>query len=351
MNRKKITKLLFFTGVFLLLVFPRVSMAQAQLENVDQITEEVTQSDRVVLTASPPRLGDDGSLNGEPGEIVQTQVRVFNSLAVPITIKTVVEDFIIGQDGKTPIPVVEDISSMWSLASWITIPNETHVIEPHGEATIPVFINVPDNALSGGRYAMIMHQPVLVDGQAQVAGRIGAASGVNQRVGSLVYFQVAGEIDYQAVVRNLQLPKIVEYGPVPLSFDIENLSDIHIQPKINVEVHNLFGQTVEEIEVDSRNIFPYTMRQFVTEWDRVWGFGRYQVKIIASYGDGQFSMAKDTFWFIPYTLMLSIVFILLALIGVGVAVRRHLAHRNRFEQQHIDLLEDRIRQLEDELRN
>jgi hypothetical protein len=214
-----------------------------------------------------------------------------------------------------------------------------------------VIIQVPQDALPGGHYAMITHQPVVPGTEVQ-KGNIAGQTAVNPRVGTLVYFRVAGDVTENATIRNINIPKISEFGPIPIKFEIENLSDIHIQPQTKVVIHDMVGRKVEEIDVRSLNVFPYTTRAFETEWDRVWGFGRYTAEFVTAYGDqGKSVTAYYHFWLVPYTLIAAGLFTLLALLGISVAVRRHWQHRNGVEQQHITLLEDRIRQLEDELQH
>lgn len=319
------------------------------VSNVDEISNEIT-TDEVFLSAIPPRVGDDGSLVGDPGDTVQTQVRIRNNSNATVTVESYVEDFMVGEDGKTPIPVSEATNSNWSLAKWVTLVSPRNTIPAFGSATIPVVIQVPDDALPGGHYAMITHQPVDANSTPTQKGEIAGQTAVNPRVGTLVYFKVNGDITENAVIRNIDIPKLSEFGPVPIKFEIENLSDIHVQPQTKVTIHDIFGRQIEDIEVRSLNVFPYTTRAFETEWDRVWGFGRYTAEFNTAYGSqGKLATAVYSFWLIPYTLIAAILFILLALTGITIAIRRHWQHRNSVEQQHITLLEDRIRQLEDEL--
>jgi hypothetical protein len=316
----------------------------ADIQNLSEIT-----GTSIELTAIPPRLGDDGSLAGDPGSTIQAQVRVRNNSGETITVDTLVEDFIIGEDGRTPIAVQEQPNSLWSLASWVQLGSTRNTVGPFGSAIIPVVIQVPDNALPGGRYAMIMHQPA-VEGSEEVTGEVAGAAAVNQRVGTLVYFRVNGDIKENATIRNIRVPFLTELGPVPIQFDIENTSDIHIHPSVKITIRNLFGETKETIDVSSQNVFPYTTRTFETQWDRVWGFGRYTAMIDAAYGEqGKIAQAAVSFWLIPYKLILVILLVIVALIGIIVAIRRYLKHHNSVEEQHVMLLEDRIKQLEQEL--
>lgn len=311
-------------------------------------------SEGIGLTAIPPRLGDDGKLRANPGETIQTEVRVRNSTDQTIVINSSVEDFVIGSDGRTPIPVMEQTNSRWSLASWIQIPREAVTIPAKTSQTIPVVIRVPADALPGGRYAMIMHEPTAGSGDAVIPGsaQTGGQAAVQQRVGTIVYLTIAGDIQLNAQLRNIRIPGLSEYGPVPIQFSIENLSDIHLTPSATITIRNMFGTEVEKIPVESQNIFPYSIREFSTQWDRIWGFGRYSARIAATYGDkGQTVAATEYFWVIPYTLILAIIILIMVIIALYIAIRRHLHHRHDVSQQHIELLEDRIRQLEDELHN
>lgn len=321
-----------------------VAHAQQEVANLEEITRA-----ELGLTAIPPRLGDDGSLEVQPGEFVQTQVRVRNTTGQTQTVQTLAEDFIISEDGRTPIPVQASPDSRWSLASWIEIPNPQTTLPPGVSQTIPVFIRVPENALPGGRYAMIMHQPTAGE-QASLEVELGGQAAVNQRVGTLVYVRVAGPVNEEALIRNISIPGFSEFGPVPISFEIENLSDIHVRPITQISITNMFGQEIDQLKVEAQNVFPYSIREFQTEWDRVWGFGRYTAHFMTVYGtQGETVLASYSFWVFPYKLVLTIIVILVALIGIFISVRRHLDHRNDVTSQHISLLEDRIRQLENEL--
>ena len=250
------------------------------------------------------------------------------------------------------MPVLEATNSLWSLAQWITVVNPRNIIPANGSVTVPVIIQVPEDARPGGRFAMIMHQPVASGGVTSLPGQVAGTTGVSPQVGTLGFFRVNGPVVQDAALRNIMIPGLSEFGPVPIEFEVENLSDIHIQPRTTITIRNLLGQAVETVEVNTHNVFPYSTRPFSAEWDRVWGFGRYTAEFVTTYGDeGKVATAQYSFWLIPYTLILAGLFILLALVGVATAVRRHLQHRNSIEQQHITLLEDRIRQLENDLQH
>lgn len=308
------------------------------------VSTNVNQANELQMTAIPPRLGEDFSLKAKPGQTIQTTVRVKNSSTQPQTFKSIVEDFIIGEDGKEPIPVQEETSSQWSLAKWMTITPPINTLQPNQSATINVLIEVPADALPGGRYAMIMHEPTVSDSLGS-----GASAGVSQRVGTLVYFLVEGDVHEEAYIRDVQAKGFFENGPIPFSFKIENRSDIHIRPNVEVEITNMLGQKSGSITLEPQNIFPYTERQYASQWTRQWGFGKYTATITANYGNsGKVVTGIFSFWLIPLKLILSIIFGLSTLIAAFVLFKKKMSNRSTQTKQEIETLKQKVKSLENE---
>lgn len=110
------------------------------------------------LTATPVRLGDDFSISLKPGEKKQVQVKVRNGSSGAVRLESASLDFIVGEDGETPVVVeMEDKDNRWSLASWITLAPAFHDLDSEELAVVNALIEVPGDALPGGHYAMIYH--------------------------------------------------------------------------------------------------------------------------------------------------------------------------------------------------
>jgi len=306
------------------------------------------ETDSITLTAIPPRLGDDNSLSIEPGERIQTSIKVRNNSTTTFTVNTAIDDFIIGQDGTTPIAVTEDVSYRWSLRDWIILAPEFQSLQPKQTGLINVIINVPEDALPGGHYAMITHKPVGL-GAHGLETQEEASTEITQRVGTLVYVIVEGPITQEAYIRDFTFPKFTEYGPVPFSFSVDNQSDIHIAPEISIEIRNIFGRKIDTIQLESKNVFPMMSRGFSGEWDKVWGMGFYRAKLIMSYGtEGGVTIVSTNFWLLPITLVMAVFIVLITSLVVFIAIRRHFIHKSSDDQQRMKDLEEKIDQLEQE---
>lgn len=273
------------------------------------------------LTAIPARLGDaDYSLKGKPGEIVTATVQVKNTSTTPKQVRTIVEDFVIGEDGTQPIPVDSENENRWNLANWITLSAETQALEPSKVGVVQLTITVPTDAIPGGRYAMIMHSPLVTTDPASNSG-----TGISQRVGTLIYFLVEGEIHEEAYLKNIQSESFFEFGPVPFSFEIENRSDLHLHPNIQVEITNMLGKSSDHFVIESKNVFPGEQRAFEAAWNRKWGLGRYNALITTTYGQkGNVVTGEFTFWIIPLRVILVILFIIALVLSTMVAMQRKL---------------------------
>ena len=310
-------------------------------------TQNIAQ-EQITLTAIPPRLGEDGSLKAAPGEKLQIQLRVRNISEQDISVLTSAQDFILAEDGQTPVWIDDSTSNRWSLASWLTITPTEHKITAKSTVGINVLIEVPQDALPGGHYAMILHEPGSSNNGFSI-GKTTSESGaaINQRVGTLLYVIVDGPINEEAYVRDFSFPNFSEYGPVPFNFFVENNSDVHITPQMSVEIFNIFNQKIETIAIEPKNIFPLTSRDFDGQWDRVWGWGLYTAKLTMSYGSsGSLVIANTSFWLIPVKVIIAICTLLLSIILIGFAIKRHLTHRRQVDEQKIKELETKIEEMQ-----
>lgn len=332
------------TALFLALAgvisFSAVKLHKAQAQtSPDQVAGRA-------IAAIPPKEGDEDPIRVEPGETIQTTVQVRNNSDNSITLRTYAQDFLVKEDGKTPIPVEDTVTNRWSLAKWMSVAPNQHTLAPNEIAEMAVVIEVPEDALPGGHYAMVLHEPMT---PADIEQFEQSASAINQRVGTLFYVIVEGPINEEAYIREFQFKKFQEFGPVPFSYLIRNQSDVHINPAMNIDIFNMLGQKVDSIKVEGNNIFPLNARDFAGKWDRIWGFGLYTAKLTAAYGStGQVAVNSTNFWIIPVRLILAILFIILLLIAIIVAVKRHTENKILQERQKLQEMQAKLEQEDQE---
>lgn len=286
------------------------------------------------MTAIPPRL----DITADPGDMVVEELKIRNDSDTTETYSVAVQDFIVSDSKGTPIPVDSTGGNKWSLKSWITSPTVIPV-DANSSQVLKVSIKVPANALPGGHYAMITYQPMST-GDLKNTG-----ASIAQRVGTLVYLVVSGDMKYGHDLKMFTTGQFYEMGPVMFNGRIENMSDAHIAPKGSISIYDPLNKKVAELAVGDENlgnIFPEVSRDFTSVWETKWGWGKYRADLNLTYGVAGMITASVMFWLFPIRL---VIYSLLAIASVAL-IGILLGRKNR---QHQADLESEVAELKHEL--
>lgn len=321
---KKIIKSLVLIGVIVYWFNGLIPPVHAQTQNT--------------LVVSPPRI----DLEGKPGETLQQIVKITNSNSSDsVTVKAFAVDFIVQDDQGTPIQVTESASGRYLASPWFTLDQTEFVISAKQTIQLVVLIAVPKDALPGGHYAGVFFQPIAGKGEAKTV------SYTAQQIGSLFGITVAGDIKYDALIKDFRVKNsLSEFGPIDFTAVIENQSDTHIRPTTSIVIHDMIGRQLADLKLDELNIFPFASRTLQGTWDTVWGLGRYTATLTASYGPGLVASRTLYFWILPYRLIAAILVVLLVLLVLFILVRRHLKSREDHRDEEIDELKRKIIEME-----
>jgi len=284
------------------------------------------------LSVTPPLF----QLSVSPGNVWQSSVKVVNSNPYPITVYAEVVNFVAtGETGQGRfLPIEGDVSDKKTLAEWIEIVKIPHTIAAEQSKDISFLIDVPDNAPPGGHYAAILisTQPTAGQGPASVQ--------TVQSVTSLFFLRIEGDIEEVGTVREFRaLDAFVGVPDVTLSLRFENKGNVHLQPKGDIIITNMWGTERGRIPVNYRsnfgNVLPQSIRDFTFSWRtdfKVTDIGRYKALATLAYGvDGIKSVdAVAYFWVIPVkatliTLLVLGIFITLITLMVRAYIRRVLS--------------------------
>ena len=288
----------------------------------------------LTIAAIPPRL----ELSGNPGDVLTAQLKVYNGSDSLQNYNVIIEDFIVADNKGTPISVVVP-NSRWSLKKWITAPTYLPV-DSKTSQIINLTIRIPKNALPGGHFAMILYSP----SENLKLGEIKkTSSAINQRVGTLLYVTVKGQVSELANISRFSIPKFSEFGPINISGSVESVSDVHVNPKGSISIYNPVRTKIYEHSIEVGNIFPDTARDFNHSWNQKWGWGQYRADLNLVYGSVSSPLSASVyFWLFPIRLIIyCLIFVVSTLIAVILLQRK--------SQKHQDELEKEVRELKNEL--
>ncbi len=279
-----------------------------------------------------------------PGEKTAVVIKFINQGATPISGTLGAADFIVEDSEGTPIFLEgtnTPTSPRFAAVSWVELPYDHITIAPKNSVIIQAKINVPQDALAGGRYFGIYFEPggEISNGTAEN----GAETPILIRLAGLVFLRVAGPVEESAFITQLTAPRFLEYGPITVKAEIKNKGNFHIRPKGTISITSVFGKKIDEKVIKEVNIFPDTSRFFESKLGQKWLFGKYKIELTAAYGEtGKVLTAMVFTWIIPWKL---ITIIILTIIIVTLLISL-LVHRLR---KHEAILEEKIQELEEKL--
>jgi hypothetical protein len=278
-----------------------------------QTPEESTRT----IIVSPPTVSD----NVDPGDKKEGVMKLTNTSPTDtLTFKAVVKDFIVEDTIGTPLVNV-DISDKekYAASSWVGVYPSTFTIAPGKSQEITYYVQVPEDARPGGRYAAVVYEP-----QERIDIE-GTGTGVETHIGTLFIFRVNGDIVENATVKSFAAEKkFYEYGPATILTQIGNLSDSHIRPQGTIAVKNLIGQTIETVNLMEHNIFPEAARDYTNTVGKKYMFGMYTAELRATYGTNNnlTLFAEATFFVLPWKIVLIVTLIIVAVILLVIFLRR-----------------------------
>lgn len=292
----------------------------------------ISAQSRIPLVVAPARQ----TVALDAGTSEMLQIKFFNESISPISGNLKVVDFIVtGKDGA-PI-LLEDQPN-----DWIKLPFNRAAI-PAGEVLkINFKVEVPKDSIAGGRYAAIMFEQVGQFNENSTENE--SASAVSSRIVGLVSIRVNGPIVESSFINIFKTPKFLEFGKIPVYFEIMNKGGYHINPTGQVTLTNWMGKEIERTTIEDKNIFPNAKRTYENKIGSTWMFGKYKVDLTASYGEtGKVLLATNYVWVIPVTFIAIIIFsILIAILTVYVISKKITARQEVLEEK----LEEEISEIE-----
>lgn len=292
-------------------------------------------SAEMIMTAIPPKV----DLKGDPGQTLTATLKIRNDSETTENFSIKVEDFVVYDSKGTPIPVNTSTNNRWALSSWINAPKEIPV-DAGGLQVIDISIKIPMTALPGGHYAMITYTP---NAEAKAGDLKQTGNIITQRVGTLIYITVNGEITEAATITKFNVPKFTELGPVEFNGSVLSMSGTHINPKGTITISDPLNSKVAEIDVETGNIFPETTRDFTANWNQKWGWGRYKADLNLAYGTaGSVVTASIFFWLFPIRLVIISLVALISILTIIILL-------NKRSKRHQQELEKEVQELKEEL--
>lgn len=192
-----------------------------------------------------------------PGEIASFSITVLNDEQEPRAILPTIQKFIpLGTDGRQQFLPAEDVSG---LPSWTLIDTTNLILQPGERRPVNIRVQVPAEAVPGGRYQAVFFSSVPVGQGAQ------ANVGFQARIGALVFFTVKGDVPTRLTIARFALADTGTQTNLSgsASVKIHNDGMGHVVPEGFLVIRNWFGRVVARypINADNKRVLPASDRE------------------------------------------------------------------------------------------
>jgi len=268
-----------------------------------------------------------------PGEGVSRNIMVTNRLGRTMDFKIEVEDFSGSYDFDNPVVWFGSEDGPYPLRNYITPEIEKFTLEQGQRIVIPVEINIPEDSEAGGLYASVLVSNVPSDREIEEnkSGTIAIS-----RLGTLFFVKVEGNINEYGFLKDFRTiggKNIYEKGPVSFAAVFQNEGNVHLAPYGRIDIENILGKKVGEIEVKNFMVMPNSARERVLEWDGGFLLGKYTAHLTLdkNYQPGSEINTEEyksiSFWVIPWkTIVPAIILIATILYAI-----RYILKKFKFE--------------------
>ncbi len=268
------------------------------------------------FSVSPPSF----EITANPGDKLSNTIKIENLSSFPLTISAKPENFVTYGDGGQVS--LTDERTTYAIDTWITLDTDTQTVSPHTTALFSYALNIPTNTEPGSHYGAIVFSTSLA---AEVAGANGAS--VLQQIGALILIKIPGNVIEAGAIDSF-LPTNQYYTEPHVELDavVENTGTIHYKPTGYIYVTDLFGNRVQTVQIDGKNVLPGSKRLFDQAFDFT-RIGYYKADLELFYGTTSQVMRSETYF---YAFNLGV--LIPVLIGIALVILFYLLLRKRINK-------------------
>jgi len=200
-------------------------------------------------------------LSGNRGEVLESSFSVVNESAVEQIYYLSVIKFESRQGSNAPrfIPFNEDHSGF---PEWISFEQPSFAVPARSKVDVPLKIALPADVIASGYYAAVL----VSNTPSEVVATNGATT--NAQTAVLLFLSINGKTDETLALLTYETPDvnsvIKELVGLNYEFSVQNQGNVHVVPKGNVIVRDIFGRVLAKKEINEKNsrVLPLTTRTF-----------------------------------------------------------------------------------------
>ena len=233
------------------------------------------------LAISPIRT----EIEVDPGKLYEQKLQLSNYSKKPITVRLSAQEF-----NVTDRQYDYEFKADSGISKWISFAASSIVLEPEKSKLVTYELHVPIDAEPGGHYLSLF-----VTNDTQTApGEIRT----QQRIGSLLYITVKGEVTRIGSLKYLESPFIFD-GLQPWTMVVANTGTTHFRSKYSASIRNIFDNHEVAAASSDALVLPQTERKILASMPLLKYVGVYKVVHTVGLGDSPAAKREYIIVFVP----------------------------------------------------
>jgi len=200
-------------------------------------------------STDPGEAGNRPNLSYEvdPGAELTDAVTLYNFSNVQLTFRVYATDAVNNDQGEFDLLPGEEEPK--DVGTWITLPQDNITVPAGSQATMPITVKVPADARPGDHAGAI-----LASSEATGAGPEGRIVTVDRRTGSRVYVRIAGDLDPDLAIENVDTTYTPALNPLggsaEVTYRIQNRGNVRLSGSHSVSIAGPFGVAEKRIPAE-----------------------------------------------------------------------------------------------------
>ena len=221
-------------------------------------------------------------VSGKPGTKIQTSVVVTNTYDQPVGVS--VQSRSLAPEDE---PIDPEVVESYDASLWVRLGKESFLIDKLASVTVPIELEVPEDAVPGGHYTLVSFR--IVSNEAPD----GSGVKINREAGAVILVTVPGELVESADIVTDNSETLSLGGVSRFSHTIMNQGNTHFLPIISTKIVSRDGNIVDTIQQPTKLLLPNTKRSIDIEWDSARYFGTYDAITTVTYGTPTQNLESD----------------------------------------------------------
>lgn len=222
----------------------------------------------------------------------------------------------------------------YRLASWVSLQNDTLVLEPGEVQSVKGKIENKESLSPGGHYGAIYFK--IEDNQTNSELSQEKQVAFNPSFASLLFVRKQGGEIFKLGLKNVETTKSIFVFPDVQKLRFQNSGNVHLVPRGLIEIRDPFGKLVYKgiINLQSSIILPETFKIFPVQLEKIepaFFPGKYTTSIKYRFdGKEDFETSEKTFIYVSWKFLLCIGILLTFAMILGMKLGRKNLKNNLF---------------------